>query len=250
MSPVSVNSNYTFGGLPVTANATTCMEDAQNKIDLYRLLFTFGTVLPILAWPLMPSTSEILNYRMLLCSSSFGLIILLLWTVYFRTEDILCHYFQFWVGPLLCCCLFLGLAGRKTEEPGRILQREDFEDTAHLTFGHLFHLMFRAGDYLITTLLGAKSGGGFNIVLFVGSCSVLGFIIWKPFTEQAMTIYYRFTTRQIPALYWLPQNGAQKDFEPDWSDILRHLIICYTFFLLGFVLMAAIDGMVKCGPPS
>lgn len=244
MSPPLINSSYTADGLLVTTlNVTACIQDAEEKIALYETLFNFGAVFPILVWPLLPSTSEINNYRILAFTSITQLVLMLLWTAYCRTNDGLCCHrgFQIWEGYLLYCCFLLGLEGRKAEKLGRSLQREGFKDAAWSIFGLLFTVMGMGGSYLLDSLVREPMnlGGGLDIVLMMGVVTVIWFM-WKPFTELAMTIVHRFTARRFTALYWLPQNGAQSDFEPWWSCQLRFAVPGYTLFLL-YVLLAAID---------
>lgn len=171
-----------------------------------------------------------------------------LWTAYFWTDDTPCRYqdFQLGVAPVLCCSFLIALIGHKAEKLGTSLRREGFEYAVYMTVSLLTYMMGRVGEYLLNLFVEEplNTGSGFGTVVIVGAIVICG-VIGKPSTELAMTIHYRFTTRQIPALYWLPQNGAQGDFEPWWSRQLRYTMLCYICLLM-HVLLAAIDVGANC----
>lgn len=245
MAPPYIHSEYTPDGLIVTTlNVTTCLEEAQGSIELYNTLFHFCVFLPLLLWPLLPSTSEILNFRVLLASSSLELIVFLLWTAYLWTDDNMrCHQLQIWVPPLLGCCFSLGLEGRKAEKLGRSLRRDDFKHAALMALLGLTTGTVVLVNYFLDLFVG-ESGQPCRFLLSL-PISAISSIIYKPFTELAMTIFYRFTTRQIPALHWLPQNGAESEFEPGWSRQLRYALV-YCACGLMFGPLVVIDGKGRC----
>lgn len=173
---------------------------------------------------------------------------MLLWTGYFWVDDTMHNRadFQLWVGHLLFGFCLLGMEGCKVKGLGMSPQREGFRSAAGLTWGALPCGMLRLGQHLLAELVGepTTSDNGLNIAL-AGGVTIVSGIICKPFNELAMTAYYRFMTRRIPALYWLPQNGAGKEFDPWWSRQLRLTIFCYTLFL-AHALLAAIHAVSRC----
>lgn len=233
------------GGTVTTLNVTACMQDAQERIGFYQTLFDFGAVLPIIVWPLLPSTSEINNYRMLMYSSCTEFVVLFLWAACFRNDDFMPRGYQLWLPCLLPCCFWLGLIGQNAEKLEKSLQRQDFTDPLEIIRGHLATVMFMSGSYLRPLFAEyVKSDAIFFTILYTGIMAVIA-VTYKPFTKLFTTILYRFTTRRIAAFGWLPQNGAQEDFGPWWSVKLRYVVLAYTLVLV-YALLAATDVVGKC----
>lgn len=57
-------------------------------IGLNLSLPVFGAALPLLLWPLLPSTSEIRNYRLLISSWCAEFLLVLLWRVFYWTDGL------------------------------------------------------------------------------------------------------------------------------------------------------------------
>lgn len=49
---------------------------------------------------------------------------------------------------------------------------------------------------------------------------VVSIAIYMCLDQLGPTMLFRFTTRQFPLWFWLPENGAPDDFGPGWSIAL------------------------------
>lgn len=133
-------------------------------IGLNISLLVFGAALPLLLWPLLPSTPEIRNYRLLISSSCAEFFLVLLLRVFCWADGLFDGLrFQFWVvTPLLCCSIMLDYEGCKAER----LRRKDFTSATGVAFGGLMSALFVAGDYRLRPLIGDRMGfeGGPNLL--------------------------------------------------------------------------------------
>lgn len=214
----------------VNANATSSgLQHAQAQSSLFQSLFIFGVFLPVIIWPLLPSTSEVVSYRILAFSSLVQFVLALLWSVCDTVTDtddgLRLSLQQTWgafIGPFLCCCVTLGIIGHGADKCGKRLGKEGFDIPAYVTVGTLPIASFMLGKYLLN-----KSSTTFTIAGLV----LMG-VAWKPGTELAMTAYYYFMARRISSLHWLPQNGSKTHFNPWWSHALRFIWVGYTFLLV------------------
>jgi hypothetical protein len=177
MAAPTVHQDYSFsnGIIAPTPNATACIEAAQAKIGLNLSLLIFGAALPLLLWPLLPSTSEIRNYRLLMSSSCAQFFLVFLWRVFHPTDGIFDGlWFQFWVTPLLCCSSMLGYEGCKAERLRRRLRRDDFTSVTNMTWDVLMSALFIAGDYRLRPLVGNRMGfEGSPNLLVIAAVSII-----------------------------------------------------------------------------
>lgn len=214
----------------VSANVTSfCFQHAQKRDSLYQPLLILSFFLPSIVWPLLPSTSEVVNHRILAFSSLIQFISIGVWIVYTTTTDTDdTRYFQkAWVpfvGTFLLCCVTLGMIGHAADKSGKRLGRQSFEVPAYFTSGMLLYKTLLLGEYFFDT-----SSKAFTVVvqfLFTITMAL------RPGTELIMTTYYHFMTRRISSLRWLPQNGSGAHFNPWWSHSLRFIWVGYTLLLL------------------
>ena len=248
MPPHSIIPSFTFDtavAFQTTVNANTtssCLQHAQEQNSLCQLLFILGVFLPVIIWPLLPSTSEVVSYRILAFSSLAQFVSTLLWSVYATTtdtDDTLRSSFQrtwgAFIGPFWCCCVTLGIIGHGADKCGKKLGRKSFDVPAYITVGMLPIATPMLGEYLFN-----RSSTNFTIAGLV----LMG-IAWRPGTELAMTTYYHFMTRRISSLHWLPQNGSEAHFNPWWSHSLRFIWVGYTLLLV-YVSLATIYFAREC----
>lgn len=230
---------------PTAAFATSsCIQHAQEQNSLCRALFIFGVSCPVIVWPLLPSTSEVVSYRILACSSLVQLILSLPWSGCAFTTDVndtLQSSFQrilsAFMYPVLCCYFTVGVIGHRADKSGKRLGRKSFDVPAYITVGMLPTVVPMFGENLFS-----RSSTCFTTVGLI----LMG-IAWRPGTELAMNTYYHFATRRISSLYWLPQNGAGAHFDPWWSHSLRFIWAGYTL-LLAYVSLATIRLARDCQP--
>ena len=203
-----------------------------------QLLFILGVSFPVIIWPLLPSTFEVVSYRILTFSSlaQFISTLLWLWNACALTTDVddtlrllSQRILGVFINPLLCCYFTVGIIGHGAEKSGKRLGRRSFDVPAYITIGILPTVTPVLGEYLFNT-----STNYFTIA----GLMLMG-ILLRPGTELAMTAYYHFVTRRISLLYWLPQNGSGTHFNPWWSHSLRIIWVGYTLLLV-YVSMATI----------
>lgn len=229
MSFHSIIPSFTFD-TNVNANGTSsCLQDAQEQTSLCQWLFVLGALLPVIIWPLLPSTSEVVNYRILAFTSLTLFVSRLEWSVYAATtyaEDSLPFSFhRTWVlviAPLLCCCFTCGIIGHSADKSAKRLGRESFDIPTYIMVGMLPQVVPMLGEYIFN-----KSSMIYILVAYM----LMG-IVMRYGSKLVMTTYYRFITRRISSLYWLPQNESKADFNPWWSRSLRIIWVAYTLLLV------------------
>lgn len=229
---MSFHSTIPSFALDTNANAngtSSCLQDAQEQTSLCQWIFILGALLPVIIWPLLPSTSEVVNYRILAFSSLAQLVSEFHWSAYAATTDtddaLPFSFHRTWValiGPLLCCCFTFGIIGHSADKYGKRLVRESFDTPTHITVGMLPQVVPMLGEYFFN-----KSSTIYILVAYM-----LMAIALKHGTELVMTTYYHFITRRISSLYWLPQNESKADFNPWWSRSLRCIWVAYTLLLV------------------
>lgn len=255
MAPPYITSNYTLEGLIVTPiNTTACIANVQHTADNYQMLFNIGAVIPLLLWPLLPSTFEEGNFQLLLGTAVWHLLFLCLWKLALWIDQLVngssyCHWsIQFWVIPLLWCYIPAAIYGKDVVMLGRTASErerlERFKDAAIFAFPVLPYGMFRLG-YYYQSHVREHSQSIPDLLALLTLVAIVSYLIYEPFVELATTAYYRFTMRRIGACYWLPENGAQEDFEPGWSRALL-VVLCLNIVLAVFVFGGLFQMLGQC----
>ena len=248
MAPQLILPSFTFDTgvafhTTVSANATSsCLQHAEKQNYLCQCLFILGVFLPVIIWPLLPSTSEVVSYRILAFSSLAQFVSTVLWDIYAittGTDDTLPSSFRrIWFAFFANFLIFyitLGIVGHGAEKCGKRLEMESFHVAACATVAGLPNATPILGEYLFNWS---------KMDSTIAGCILMA-IAWRPGTKLVMTTYYHFMTRRISSLYWLPQNGSEAHFNPWWSRLLRFIWISYTLLLV-YVSLATIHFTREC----
>jgi hypothetical protein len=216
--------------------ATVFILNTKRLSSLCPSLFILGILFPIVIWPLLPSTSEVINYRILGLSSLMQFILALRWLRYAAatttdTGDSLHLLFGcVWgslISPFLCCFAALGFVGHKADKSGKRLAKESFDIPANITVGMPTTIV----PFLERCLLNQSTNYS-----HIAGIALMGVIAWRHGAQLFRNAYYHIATRRISLLYWLPQNGSDADFDPWWSHLLRVLWASYNLGISYIVL--------------
>lgn len=188
-----------------------------------RLLVLLITILPILAYPFLPSASR-LGFRCeMFLIWPFLLIAILTVTIRATEQGSKGHEFvmDLWQSTLILVSASAGIHGFRVPS-GRKPEPRDFSRTAELLpvligVGLLFlfedvFLLKPAEIDLVPRLLRL-------LTVAVGICSV-SLMIFFCLNLKFTAFIFKFTTRHVSWWYWLPENGAADDFGPRWSIAL------------------------------
>ncbi|ROT36184.1 hypothetical protein SODALDRAFT_328548, partial [Sodiomyces alkalinus F11] len=97
----------------------------------------------------------------------------------------------------------------------RAVQRDEFIYTALWAWGSFVYALFRLfDDYLL------KNNPAYAFALAAG----LGLRLFLWFIEAAMTVLHGFVMRRVHWWFWLPKNGASKEFDSVWSQVLFFIV--------------------------
>ncbi|VUC28673.1 unnamed protein product [Clonostachys rosea] len=155
-------------------------------------------------------------------------------------------YFPPWlIFPLLLCFCLLGRAGIKARKLGWMLQKDDevFNELACMTSGMAYCVIPMAGDRLLGPL--TTGSPSLETIMWWVVMLVSAAVYWSVL-RRVKTLYYRFATRRIPGMYWLPQNGAKRKFDPWWSQLLQFAMPLYICALAYSVLPVMGEVVRKC----
>jgi len=187
-----------------------------------KALLAVVAVLPVVAYPFLPSVGRsgvrcqiFLVWPSLFCFALVQIIRVLEWgsgRPYFGIDSP-------WLYTLLWCSTTAGLKGLLMPR-GRKPKPEDFSFSATSVvfifyFSNLFDDVFVLG-HAETGWLGHLLR---LLIINVGTI-VVGYAFYWCLDELSTIFLFRFTTRQVPWWYWLPENGAADDFRPGWSIAL------------------------------
>ena len=196
----------------VNANArSSCLQHAQEQISLCEPLFILGALFPVFVWPILPSTSEVINYRILGFSSLAQFVSTTSWAIYIITTDTdgtlrPLFYPRIWgfiIQSVLCCCVILGTVGHLADKSGKRLGRESFDLVAYATLNFLLS----EARIIAEDLLGVSS------VKLTIAWILLMVVLFIDRPRPVKTMYYHMT-RRISSLHWLPQNGPRHSSIP------------------------------------
>ncbi|KFH47341.1 hypothetical protein ACRE_018150 [Hapsidospora chrysogenum ATCC 11550] len=228
----------------VNTNArSSCLQHAQEQISLCQPLFILGALFPVFVWPILPSTSEVINYRILGFSSLAQFVSTMSWAIYTITTDTdgtlrPLFYPRIWgfiIQSVLCCCVILGTVGHLADKSGKRLVRESFDLVAHATLNFLI-----SGARII-----AEDVLGVSSMKLTIAWIILMVILSIDRPKPVKTMYYRLMTRRTSSLHWLPQNGSKTQFNPWWSHALRIIWFGYTL-LLAYIPLRAMYCAREC----
>jgi hypothetical protein len=195
-------------------------------------IVVIGAVIPILAYPILPTMpsdhGDGDTWRGILFYTSILRLVLIHGYNFLEMMSKQPHnlHLPFWVLPLTLCTLATSLCGLDSwQRPSRDLLREDFEFAAGISFVIFIYEVFWFGNMLFDSFRSTWIPNVVIHLIVVVGILTIALCTAKPFFDLVTTAFYQFTTRQVRWWKWLPKNGSKKDFTPGWSVFLCLFVI-------------------------
>ncbi|OAQ95779.1 hypothetical protein LLEC1_04985 [Akanthomyces lecanii] len=204
--------------LPSDKNTLAALPEELTQYAVDNQLLAVLVVLPLFAYPLLPSArrSGIRCEMFLIWSSLLSAVILKTATWSKAAPGLVLG--EFWQGAMLTISATAGIEGLRVPRSRRA-EPEDFHYAAKFMQGFA---LLRAVDWLLDAVGSAAAEAGWPLYIFRLLTSVVGFMIVGGVSALFLEIHakdmiLRFMTRQVAWWLWLPENGAEEDFGPPWS---------------------------------
>ncbi|KAF1739732.1 hypothetical protein CRV24_001668 [Beauveria bassiana] len=189
-----------------------------------QFLLNVIALLPIIAYPFLPSVgrSGVRCELFLIWSAVVPWTLILAMRFYFEGPILEVEEYFMWLTYVLAMA---GIQGLRVPSD-RLPKPTDFNLAAGLLqcsviFG-LINFFSNDISLLTPTWIGWLSRLLYFLIAFI-------FILGVPFfvflSWDAPTAFLKFTTRQVPEWFWLPENGAVRDFAPAWSILLAIAVV-------------------------
>ncbi|KAM3557028.1 hypothetical protein ARSEF4850_005267 [Beauveria asiatica] len=189
-----------------------------------QFLLTIIALLPIVAYPFLPSVgrSGVRCELFLIWSAVVPLTLLSAMRFYFEGPILKVEDYFFYLIYILAAT---GIQGLRVPSD-RLPKPTDFDLVAGVLQSLVVFALidrFSNGISLFTpTCIGWLSRLLYLLFAFFFTLAVplVAFISW-----DAPRAFFKFSTRQVPEWYWLPENGAASDFAPAWSILLAIAVV-------------------------
>jgi hypothetical protein len=196
---------------------------------------TAGAVLPILAYPFLPSDGYARNWCGLLCWTSLPYFFFIhgLNALTWGFGGPAIFHLQFWMAPLNWCTTMAGLhGGLGAYQQGREPEREDFVAAANGALAIApWTLLWFGWDYVFANDMASL----WNVACVLAGATgvvVVIVVVYGALLDSATTVCYHLATRRVRWWCWLPENGAENDFVSNWNVVLVIVVIVSAPILL------------------